>query len=158
MNLRPSARLGRRLRRRVAMSRTRLSRCATVLLGVITVGLSFASVTPADPDDGGWVLDGPNVNPDTWVYNGYMTQMEYNFIKRLRADGVKTPLDTGAIMQVGHLICRNMDRGVPIDNAQVRYFPTATTPQIIAAALDEMCPWNRGKPLVTTQPTPSGRR
>lgn len=139
------------------MTSGRISRGIGGLLGAALVGLSYAPAASADPEDGGWVMDGPNVNPDTWVLNGYMTQAEYNFIKRLRDQGVKTPLPTGATMQLGHLICRNIERGVPLEDGTARYFPTATAPQIVAAAQSEMCPWTLGTPPVSESPAPSGR-
>lgn len=76
-----------------------------------------------------------------WVRNGYLTREDANYLANLRGSGVRVPMPSGAVVQVGHLICQNLHRGVrPDDPAMDRYFPTVGMPQLIAAAQAELCP------------------
>lgn len=110
------------------MSFTAWARQAAVVATTVAIaGLPLAAPAPADND--GWVL------------NGYLARQDYNYLAKLRDEGAKVPLPTGALVQSGHLICNNLRRGVSPDDVQsARYFPSVGLPQMIAAAQSELCP------------------
>ena len=107
-------------------------RCRTWSGCVVAAAVGIACLSwaaPAQADENGW------------VFNGYLTAEDYNYLAKLRESGVRIPLPPGALLQDGHLICDNLRRGVrPDDKEKARYFPKAGMPQMIATAQAELCP------------------
>ncbi|MGV0734273.1 DUF732 domain-containing protein [Mycolicibacter sinensis] len=80
-----------------------------------------------------------------WVFNGYLTAEEANYLARLRQERVFIPLPAGAVVHDGQMICDSLHRGLSPEDTAYRYLPSSHLPQVIAAAQAELCPDTLGR-------------
>jgi hypothetical protein len=92
------------------------------------VTAQLSPTAPARADDQGW------------VFNGYLTAEESNFLARLREERVSIPLPAGEVVHDGQMICDSLHRGLGPEDTAYRYLPVSHLAQVIAAAQAELCP------------------